>query len=282
MPTDAQILDNLKQAELDILVEFIKVCDTLNLKYYITYGTLIGAIRHKGFIPWDDDIDIYMTRDDFEKFKQNAAPLLPKNLFVQTYETDPEFIYSYMKIRNSNTTFIESTASHRNINHGIFIDIFPLDFYPKSKTKAFVLTLLCELIRRRVITEVYKLKNSNLNFLKKLFLYTQKIALRILFPSIKSTLKLQKKIGRSVNDSDKYVSYEDLNFTNKYIFSKNWFGEGIQTDFENIEVTVPKDYDSVLKNLYGDYMQLPPVDQQIPHHYSNIIDFNKSYKEYIK
>ncbi len=282
MSTDAQILDNLKKAELDILKEFIKVCDSLNLRYYITYGTLIGAIRHKGFIPWDDDIDLYMTRADFEQFKLKAPELLPEHLFVQTSKTDPEFIYSYMKIRNSNTTFIESTASHRNINHGIFIDIFPLDFYPKSKIKAFFFTILCELIRRRVITTIYQLKNSNLSFSKKTFLLLQKIALYILFPSIKTTLRLQKKISSNVTKSDKYVSYEDLNFSNKYIFSKSWFDDITKADFEDIQVNVPVDYDSVLKNLYGNYMEFPPKEHQIPHHYSHIIDFDKSYKEYMK
>ena len=122
----------LKQVELDIFVEIINVCDKLKLRYYVVGGTLLGAVRHKGFIPWDDDIDLGMLREDFNIFLEKAPALLPDHMFLQTIWTDSGYLAPYAKVRNNNTTFIESTVAHQNMNHGVFVDIFPLDYYPED------------------------------------------------------------------------------------------------------------------------------------------------------
>lgn len=133
-PTKEQ-LEQLKSIELEMLKAFIKACDMLNVKYFLLGGTLLGAVRHKGFIPWDDDIDVGMLREDYEIFIAKGASYLPDNLFIQNVYSDENYTMCFSKIRNNNTTFIESTVSHLKMNHGVFIDIFPLDYYPDEAKK---------------------------------------------------------------------------------------------------------------------------------------------------
>ena len=127
-------LRKVQNAELDILKEFIEICRKINVRYYVIDGTLLGAVRHQGFIPWDDDIDIGMFREDYEKFVALAPQVLPECLFLQTYRTDEEYYRNSGKIRNSNTTMIETVVKDLRMNHGVFIDIFPLDNYPTNMT----------------------------------------------------------------------------------------------------------------------------------------------------
>lgn len=126
--TDEEML-RLKACEVSMLKEFIEICEKLGLRYYALYGTLLGAVRHQGFIPWDDDIDVGMMREDYEVFVREGQKYLSEHLFLQTYESDPEYISGYAKIRDNNTTFIETSVKSRKMNHGIFIDIFPLDSF---------------------------------------------------------------------------------------------------------------------------------------------------------
>ena len=132
-------LKRLQLVELDILKEFIRVCNELNVKYFLDSGTLLGCIRHGGFIPWDDDIDVSMPREDYEIFLKEGQKLLKNKYFLQTYKTDPEYTMGFAKIRNSETTFIESSVKNLKINHGVYIDIFPLDGYnDKNKIRNFL------------------------------------------------------------------------------------------------------------------------------------------------
>ena len=131
-PTEKQ-LEKLKRIELNILQEYIKACEILGLNYCLIGGTLLGAIRHKGFIPWDDDIDVAMPRKDYEVFIREAQKVLPNNLFVQSFLSDSHLPYNFCKVRDNNTTFIETATQKRKIHHGVFIDVFPLDNYPEDK-----------------------------------------------------------------------------------------------------------------------------------------------------
>jgi len=107
----------------------------MNLTYYISYGTLLGAIRHKGFIPWDDDIDVCMPRGDYDRFIKEGSEYLPENYFIQTMESDPKYALNFAKLRDSNTALFEKHVLDVDINHGVFIDIFPVDGYIKGQNK---------------------------------------------------------------------------------------------------------------------------------------------------
>ena len=129
-PQDSQ---RIKEIELEIFKVFLDIANKLDIKYYLIGGTLLGAVRHKGFIPWDDDIDVGLPRKDYEKFIAEAQKYLPDYYFLQTYETDPEYPLSFAKIRDSRTTYLETALNNKKINHGVFFDIFPLDFYPENE-----------------------------------------------------------------------------------------------------------------------------------------------------
>lgn len=278
-------LRDLQLAEIDILKEFIRVCKKLNLKYFLCGGTLLGCIRHEGIIPWDDDIDVCMPRKDYEIFLKKGQELLKEKYFIQNYKTEHEYTLNFSKIRNSKTTFIESTVKNLNINHGVYIDIFPLDGYRPEKKIHNIKRDIIFLIHRIHISSKYNLKNPErlkikiLNILNKItkILYYNK--------SISQILEKEDKIAQKYDISDCiYVSTHDYitKSPGKLCVPKEYFGDGIIKKFEGIEVNVPVNYDGYLKRFYGDYMQLPPEEKRIPHHYNEGVDLNKSYKEYIK
>ncbi len=264
----------LKNTEIDLLKEFISVCNQLNLKYYIIAGTLIGAIRHGGFIPWDDDIDVAMPREDYEKFIAQGQELLPPHLFIQTNETDPEYAFNYAKIRNSNTTFIEESNRNLHINSGVFLDIFVLDHFPKGtirrkyimfKDKVY-LTAIGRIFYRKSISRGLKLR--------------QKIT-KLLFASPYDALNKREKFIRSFKESGLLHNFCS-NYQEKEIVPAQWYGEGVLVDFEGIKVNAPTQYDLLLKHIYGDYMKLPPEEKRVSHHTTDVIDLDNSYKNYIK
>lgn len=145
-------MDKLKKCEVEILKEFLFACKVLNLQYYVIGGTLLGTVRHKGFIPWDDDIDVGMPRQDYNVFVREGQKHMNSRFFVQTHESDPEYLNGFAKVRDSGTTFIETSAKNAKINHGIYIDVFPLDDYDMSKNRGFQL-------RKRFIEERIRMES---------------------------------------------------------------------------------------------------------------------------
>ena len=125
-------MNRLQQVEFEMLCEFVRICDELGLTYYLVCGSALGAVKYKGFIPWDDDLDVALPRPDYEVFCEKAQSMLPSHLFLQNHHTDPYYPLIFSKIRNSNTAFIEKSYAGTNINHGIYIDVFPLDGYPED------------------------------------------------------------------------------------------------------------------------------------------------------
>lgn len=268
-------LKKLKKIELDIMKEFIFTCQKFNLKYYIVGGTLLGAVRHHGFIPWDDDIDIAMPREDYEMFLTKATNELPSHYFVQTIETDLNYLQCFGKIRNSNTTFIESSASHLDINHGIFIDIFPLDYYPEEKSKQN---------RLEIMKKIYSYRVSccfNKNIQRSLVDRAKSGLILLLYPNINKVLRKREKLYKSVPESHLWVNNGGA-WGQKEIVPIEWFEEGIDVKFEGLTVKAPKEYDKLLTQVYGDYMKLPPIEKQCGHHYIDVIDFDNSYTKYTK
>lgn len=266
--------DLLKKKELEILENFIFCCEKINLKYYVTYGTLIGAVRHEGFIPWDDDVDVLMPREDYEKFITEAKEYLPENYFIQTMKTDPNYALNFAKLRDSNTTLFEKHVLDIDINHGIFIDIFPIDGYRKGENKV--------LDFRVKNTPVFEESDKNfisntLNGFNRKFTYK-------LSEIIPNKLKIDISKISVPKDNPKFqdCDYVACLVDNFHIipFKKDILGEGVKLNFENLKVNAPEKYDEYLKCLYGDYMKLPPEDQRVNHHNFHIVDINKSFREY--
>lgn len=270
----------LQLVELDILKEFIDICKNLNLRYFLAGGSVLGTVRHNGFIPWDDDIDVIMPRKDYETFLEKGQDLMQKKYFLQTYKTDPEYTMGYAKIRNSETTFIEATVQKQNINHGVFIDIFPLDGYnPNRRIKNAINKIQYKLynihIDKSYTTNIKRsIKSRIINAFTDI-IYGNK--------NIVQLLEKKEKIATKYNyDESEYVCpfFDPVKAPLSLVFPKNYFGNGVVKKFEGIDVVIPQNYDAFLKQHYGDYMKLPPEEERQPHHYNQIIDLEKSYKYY--
>ena len=272
MNLTAEQLQSLKNCERDMLSEFVRICDKHGIKYFVQGGTLLGTVRHGGFIPWDDDVDVSLHRDDYEKFIAVAQKELPDYYFLQTKDTDPEYPNNFAKIRDSRTTFIESSAKKLNINHGAYIDIFPLDNYPSGK-KAKVYELKKKLLTQRIYKAFYM---PHMSFIAKIIT----MITMILFPSLRGAVDKREKLFKSVPYSDRVVNNSGA-WLDKEIIPREWVQDTIQMEFEGIKVNVSDKFDEWLTYVYGDYMSLPPENERVGHHYVDIFDMNKSYTEYI-
>ena len=266
--------NELKKVELDLLGQFIRVCGELGLRYYVLGGTLLGAVRHRGFIPWDDDIDVGMPRADYEIFLREGQKRLAQPYFVQTFRTDPLFTANFAKLRNSNTTFVETSLRGRALNHGVYIDIFPLDFYPDDPRAERSL----------------RVKNWFLNGrITATFFYSEKLPLRcrlkhrvctLLCPSVEAALGRREALFRSVTEGGRIANHCGA-WGKKEIVPSEWYGEGCELEFEGLTVRAPRDHHRWLTQVYGDYMQLPPVEKRVGHHYCDVIDLDRPYTEYM-
>ena len=271
MELTTQQLSQLKSLQLDMLVQFKAVCEKLNLRYYLMGGTMLGAVRHGGFIPWDDDIDVGMPRQDYEIFLQKAQRLLPDHLFVQSFVTDPQYPANFAKIRNSNTTYVESSVRKRPMNHGVYLDIFPLDYYPENPKALEWKKMALALRINRVFTD------TNPKFTTRL----ASLVACIYCPSVKNALQRREKLFRSVTEGSRIANHCGA-WGKKEICPADWYGEGKKLLFEGVEVTVPDQYEKWLTQVYGDYMQLPPPEKRKSHHPLAAIDLDRPYTCYIE
>ena len=264
-------LRELQLRLVDIMEVVDKVCRENNLRYYLLAGTLIGAVRHKGFIPWDDDMDIAMPRRDYKIFMDKAKELLPESIEGVDWRCDPEFPFYHGKVQDRNTTLVEK----RDFNYvgGIFIDVFPLDGVPKNKLVRF-----------------FHLQQFNFYNKFNYFLHRNpykhgvtlgtywSLALRYLFSREKITQKLVNIMAKYDFDDSEFVC--DYNDGKEGILPKKVFEKTEELIFEGRVFLGIKDYHSYLSNKYGDYMTVPPPENQIQHDFK-VIDFNKSYREYV-
>lgn len=274
MIVSGEKLTRLQNAELDMLREFIIVCEKLNLRYYLLGGTLLGAVRHKGFIPWDDDIDVGMPRVDYEVFLAQGQELLPQNLFIQSRKSEPKYPMCFAKIRNSNTTFIETSINNFPINHGVYIDIFPLDWYPEDEKEIRKMELRKKVYNRRIGCSF----NSEGNHTVKGRVIGA--VLKIVCPSLGKTIQKRDRMYQAVAPTS-YLANHGGAWGKKEIVPAEWYAEGIMAEFESLTVRIPKHYDKWLTQVYGNYMQFPPEEKRVGHHFTDVIDLDKPYTEYV-
>ena len=262
----------IQVVETEMLKVFVSICQQLNLKYYLWGGTLLGAVRHSGFIPWDDDIDVCMPRKDFERFTKEAQALLPEHLFLQTYKTDPEFPHVFAKIRNSNTTFLEKAVKERKMNHGIFIDIFPLDEYSEKQKNALSTKIREKLIESRLS---YLISDDVLSARVK----AVRVISKAFYPTVRSAQEAKEALHKSYRGPQQLANYSGIG-GNRDVAPAEWYQESTEIMFEGIKANAPAEYHKVLTKQYGNYMQLPPVEKRVTHHFTDTIDTEKSYCQY--
>ena len=225
-------------------MELDRFCKEHNLKYFLAYGTLLGAVRHKGFIPWDNDVDVYMLRDDYNKliklYKDNSYRLM----CVERCKRN-EYTYAHAKMIDSRTLLIENFQPDKKL--GVFIDVFPLD-YLRNEDKDYNLVLK----RYNRINYLDTAKGIKGNILKII------------------GRKQLARVTRIMNNYDTnrcdYVGSCCVASDLPVLFNKRWFEKTVEVSFENNTFPAPIAYKEVLERIYGDYMKLPPIEERKPQH----------------
>lgn len=258
---DDKKLDKLHKVGLELLTEMDRICQKYNIPYFLCGGSLLGAIRHKGYIPWDDDIDVGMLRKDYEYFKECFIKEQNKKYFLQTIETDPEYWLAFMKIRKNNTTFIEESISKLNIHHGIYLDIFPFDEVPDN---GFTTSLKLNAMLIKVARDTILVKKGLISFNE-----TRRSFICRLFSifSVSKLFKIQNKL-MTIYENKGYnhcICSVGTYATSKEYISKDALFPTKKAEFENKQFSIPNKPEIYLKNLYNDYMKLPPKDKRRNH-----------------
>ena len=263
--------EDLRQAQkimLYIMKRIHAVCVEHNIKYWLDYGTLLGAIRHDGFIPWDDDMDICMMREDYEKFCKIAPTALGEEFFWQTKDTDPAFWPEMGKVRLNDTVWLErGWAAVPLLNKGFFVDIFPIDPFPESKLKAICLTKKIKLYNTLLLYKINHLCTPKK--IKKLItiVFSAFTIKKCLINYLGKTVKKLNSLSGKTTMVSKIFDTSVSNWTNRDVLDKV-----VLKKFEDTEFFIPEKYDTRLKQIFGDYMKLPPEDKRYGHH--NVICFN--------
>ena len=268
------VLERIHRAELYLLLSFDSICRDHGLSYFLDSGTALGAVRHKGFIPWDDDIDVGMPRKDYEFFLDNAQELLPNDIIIQTSKTDCNYLRHYAKLRLKDTFFPEKDARlHLYKQQGLFIDIFPFDNLPNS--------ILWAKVKIKLSVELYHVISTwrssviSSSRMRKCF---QRVIRRIPEKRIMWLDGVYERFCRSNNIREtKYLTCYFWRMTtyHPFIFEKSRLLPVKETLFEGFPFFSVRDPDYYLSMMYGDYLQLPPIDKQISH-LNGSVDFGET------
>lgn len=270
-------IQQIQTEELKILAEVISILDKHDIKAYLAGGSLIGYVRHNGFIPWDDDIDIMMLRKDYIRAKTILQNELSPQYIYCDYKGEHDYPYNFAKVRKKDSAFVHGGDEHLNINQGIYIDIFPLDYAfedSRSQIKA------CKkIVGLRHIVDLcfmnYRKYGKIRSFWQLPIIFLAHIAF--------NPKRIQNKIDSLINKwnsrstKTKIVSYCSA-YANE-VHNTNVLGKGKRVSFCGVDILIPENYDEYLKNLYGDYMQLPPKEKRVSHHDVIYLSLNKQYNK---
>lgn len=246
-----------KDLLLSLLDKFVEVCEQNHLQYYLAGGSVIGAVRHKGFIPWDDDIDVHMPRADYEKLQLLPDSVWGNNMRLTTWCKTKNYTFDFLKLDLLNTTVIEHI--HPDYVGGLYLDIFPLDYISEDKKQV-----------ERFEKQYSKLENTYIKCVIKHDIECNSIwelldlKLARLFYNHKKWMEKWEKLAMSYGEQNK-LCHSHGYFYYKGGMAEKWFGKGTWLEFEGRKVLVPSDYDAYLKHIFGDYMKLPPVESRKGH-----------------
>lgn len=249
-------VQELKQIQLGILDAVHEYCIKKGIRYFLSSGTLIGAVRHKGYIPWDDDIDLYMPREDYDRFIYQFKDDV-HDLKVVSLETDSNYPQPFAKVIDTRTVLTEENCAYEL---GVYIDIFPVDGVPSNKLKRKIKSLLLFAVEMLISRKRNMARSKRKNGIKQLchmlmkpirlqsFLALKDIIIRKLFPE---------------KDAKQVVNYTYLGAG---VISKDAISQSVDIEFEGKKYKTMVGYEEYLSQTYGDYMKLPPIEQQVSNH----------------
>ena len=261
-------MDLLHQVDLEIVKEVVDICDRHGLVYYMLGGTMLGAIRHKGFIPWDDDIDLGMPRDDYEKFLELAPLEMSDHLKLVNYRTDPNYMYYITRILHTQTKVEEERIGNDNRYTHASIDIFPVDGTPNNPIlrKLYFFRVM---YHRALMALCYKdsidRKRKRSKKEKLLLWIMEKIPVEKLTTPYKQKCKIDKLLRSQKLEGSKYIGNIMGAYRTREIVPAQYYGKGTYYPFEDIQLRGMDMYHEYLTDTYGDYMQLPPEGSRKTH-----------------
>ena len=260
---------SLQLVQLYILKKVAEVCDKHNIVYYLHYGTLLGAVRHKGFIPWDDDIDIAMKRDDYNRFLKVAQAEMGDEFFIQHYTTDKNYSRYIIKVRLNGTRHIEYSVEDISMNHGVYIDIFPLDKVPSEKGVGVVSRKMM-LKNLHIIIATKKGSKERTSQLKVIARFLFNPILKVMGDGLFYWMIEKTYNATPEANKDIWASFASPYKIKKDIIAGKDLGEGEFVEFEGEKFRIPSNSDKILSTIYGDYMTLPPHENRVVHDIVNL------------
>ena len=263
-------LQEHQKAIYSLLQEFDKVCKKLDITYFLFAGTLLGAVRHKGFIPWDDDLDVLMPRKDYRRLLQEGPAILDQERFYLQGEFSEHFPMFFSKLRLNGTTCLEKYFPKDPLVHqGVYMDIFPCDNAYNSKVGRLLQFFSSKVvIAKSLYAEGYDTNSAA----KKVFMAACRILPGKLFHRI--------VLGPKETKKQVHCYLGGARKMRKSTFPASWFSGTCQVPFEQSIYPAPEGYDDVLKVLYGDYMNIPSEQDRRCKEHAILVDLNRSYEEY--
>lgn len=257
---EQNILRQIQMIQLEMLVEVDRICKKCGIHYNIIAGTLLGAVRHGGYIPWDDDADIALLRPEYEKFRKACRTELDKSRFLfQDHRNTKGYRWGYGKIRRKNTLFLREYQEHMPYMQGIFIDVFPLDGVPDNYILRSVKNLECFCVRKILWSRVGKIAEKNF-WKRQIYRMIDKIPENKVFNyyhcMIRSANKTKTRMVR-------ILMFPTPN--SEYGYYRNWYDNSADIVFEGKVFQGIRDYDSYLSFKFGEYMELPPKEKRKVH-----------------
>lgn len=269
------ILKQIQSTELEILIYFDKFCKENDLKYSLSGGTLLGAVRHKGFIPWDDDVDCMMMRDDYDRLVSLWNEKADTDKFIlQLKDNSPAFSQSFAKIRKNHTAFLQNGEPAGEYHNGLFIDIMPADRLPKGKIREFLYYI--DVMFYQLFTREFAPPQSG---------FVMKTITSAILSSTnkKSRASLRKKLLKKLtkyneNKNLQIISFETIDSMHRH-YSADLMNETIDIEYEGVMLKASSKWKEILETGYGDYMQYPPEEEQVWKHHPIVIDFEHNLED---
>lgn len=263
-------LEDLHNLHLLMMKDIDALCCKHNIKYFLMCGSLLGAVRHDGFIPWDDDVDIGFLRPDYERFLTVAQAELDQNMYYIQKEFTKKWPRTYSKIRRNGTTYIEDIVFDCSVHQGIFIDLFPIDNLADSE------------LGRKIQWIAYKIivnKYSDIFHFDRKFTGKIKHFLCTLVPD--ALLLHIIKRERDVTSSGVHMFMGAAGVQGNNEFHREDFETAVDHPFENYHFSIPKGWDSVLKTEFKEYRVVPPVETRLAHIHAKYCDLNMDYRTFL-
>lgn len=268
------ILPPMQYKLLKMLEWFDNYCTENGICYYVAGGTLLGAIRHKGFIPWDDDIDLILPRPDYEKLLLLFTEQKDDYVLETPYSGNSDYLYSFAKLYDTTTTLVERLKT--KCRRGVYIDLFPLDGLGHTQSKAMKVFSKVDRLNMFLMTRTCAIREGR-SFLKNMAIVLMRMIPQFIVNNKELSIKVDKAAAQESYEDSMYVANLMGAYREKEIIEKRLLGKPTRYAFESIYVNGAENYEEYLTHIYGDWRKLPPKEKQVSHHDFCELDLERSY-----